>query len=77
MMDVIFYFAFGALNICLLYLFIILYKRNTGVDLEIKDKFEMGLNVVTCFLSGPFGTVMLILLGLFLYNMWRKYYRKK
>lgn len=73
----IFYFAFGALNICLLYLFIILYKRNTGVDLEIKDKFEMGLNVVTCFLSGPFGTVMLILLGLFLYNMWRKYYRKK
>lgn len=76
-MDVIFYFAFGALNICLLYLFIVLYKRNTGVDLEIKDKFEMGLNVVTCFLSGPFGTVMLILLGLFLYNMWRKYYRKK
>ena len=76
-MDVIFYFAFGALNICLLYLFIILYRRNTGVDLEIKDKYDMGLNIVTCFLSGPFGTVMLILLGLFLLYLWRKYYRKK
>lgn len=42
-MDVIFYFAFGILNICFLYLFILLYKRNTGVDLENKDKFDMGL----------------------------------
>ena len=76
-MDVIFYFAFGVLNICFLYLFIILYKRNTGVNLENKDKFDMGMNVVACFLSGPFGTVMIILLGLFLFAMWRKYYRKK
>lgn len=76
-MDVIFYFAFGVLNICLLYLFIILYKRNTGVDLENKDKFDMGMNIIACFLIGPFGTMVLILLGLFLYGMWRKYYRKK
>ena len=76
-MDLIFYFAFGVLNICLLYLFIILYKRNTGVDLESKDKFDMVLNIIGCFLVGPFGTMVLILLGLFLYGMWRKYYKKK
>lgn len=73
----IIYFSFGLLNICLLYLFIILYRRNTGVDLENKDKFDMFMNIVACFLSGPFGTGMLILLGLFLFGMWRKYYRKK
>lgn len=76
-MDVIFYFAFGILNICFRYLFILLYKRNTGVDLENKDKFYMGMIIVAYFLSGPFGTAMLILLGLFLFGMWRKYYRKK
>jgi len=76
-MDLIFYFAFGVLNTCLLYLFIILYKRNTGVDLENKDKFDMGMNIAACFLVGPFGTMVLILLGLFLYGMWRKYYKKK
>ena len=76
-MDLIFYFAFGVLNICLLYLFIRLYRRNTGVDLENKDKLDMGMNIVACFLIGPFGTMVLILLGLYLYWMWRKYYRKK
>lgn len=76
-MDIILYFAFGVLNICLLYLFIILYKRNTGIDLDSKDKVDMGLNIIACFLIGPFGTMILILLGLFLYAMWRKYYRKK
>lgn len=76
-MDEIFYFAFGILNICLLYLFIILYRRNTGVDLDSKDKLDMGMNIVCLFLSGPFGTGILILLGLFLFGMWIKYYRKK
>jgi hypothetical protein len=76
-MDIILYFAFGVLNICLLYLFIILYKRNTGIDLENKDKVDMGLNIIACFLIGPFGTMILILFGLSLYAMWRKYYRKK
>jgi hypothetical protein len=37
----------------------------------------MGMNIVACFLVGPFGTMALILLGLFLYGMWRKYYKKK
>jgi hypothetical protein len=76
-MDEIFYFAFGVLNICFLYLFIILYRRNTGVDLDSKDKLDMGMNIVCLFLSGPFGTGVLILLGLFLFGMWIKYYRKK
>lgn len=76
-MDGIFYFALGVLNICFLYLFIILYRRNTGVDLDSKDKLDMGMNIVCLFLSGPFGTIMLILLGLFLFGMWIKYYRKK
>lgn len=76
-MEVFLYFAFGLLNVCFLYLFIVLYKRNTGVDLENKDKFDMAMNVIACFLSGPFGTVMVILLGLFLLYLWRKYYRKK
>lgn len=71
------YFAFGLLNIFLLYLFIISYKHNTGVDLETDDKIDMYMNMISCFISGPFGTMVIILFGLFLYSIWRKHYRKK
>ena len=73
----ILYFSFGILNVCLLFLFIYCYKRNTGIDLENKDNGNMIMNIITFILSGPFGTLVLIALGLFLFWMWRKYYRKK
>lgn len=71
------YFAFGLFNIFLLYLFIISYKHNTGVDLETDDKIDMSMNMISGFISGPFGTMVIILFGLFLYSIWRKHYRKK
>lgn len=74
-MDVIIYFAFGLLNVVLLWLFNYSYKRNTGIELtNKKDEF---INILACIISGPFGTIMAILLGLFLLYLWRKYYRKK
>lgn len=72
-MDLIFYFAFGVLNVCLLFLFNYLYKRNTGVELNDKDEL---INIISCIISGHFGTMVFILLGLFLFGLWTKYYRK-
>ena len=69
------YFVLGLLNICLLYLIFTNYKRKTGIDLE--NKKDIVTDMIACFISGPFGTIALILLGVFLYGMWRKYYKKK
>lgn len=76
-MYIILYFAFGLFNIFLLYLFIKSYKQNTGVDLDTTDKIDMFMNMISCFISGPFGTMVIILFGLFLYSIWRKHFRKK
>lgn len=74
-MDVFFYLAFGLLNVFLLLLFNNSYKKNTGV--EITNKKDEFINILACIISGPFGTIVVILLGLFLLYLWRKYYRKK
>ena len=80
-MDIILYFAFGALNIVLLYLITNIYKRKTGIDLFpgkiSNDKLETVLNLLAYFICGPFGTVLVFMLGIFLTVMWFKYYRKK
>lgn len=75
-MDIFLYFAFGALNICLLYLFIICYRRHTGINLSSDNNVDNYINNAAYFLSGPFGTIILIILGLFLYGIYRKYYRE-
>ena len=80
-MELILYFAFGALNICLLYVIFNWYRRETGLDLfpgrEDKDRWETIRNIICYFISGPFGTVILVLIGVFLLNLWIRYYRKK
>ena len=80
-MGLILYFAFGALNICLLYIVFNWYRRETGLDLfpgrENEDRMETITNIIGYFISGYFGTAMLVLIGVFLLNLWIKYYRKK
>ena len=80
-MEGLLYFAFGALNIGLLYLFTYLYKRETEFDIfpgrRYGDKMEMITSIVGYFFGGPFGTALLIILGIFLYIMWYEYYRNK
>ena len=80
-MDMLLYFAFGALNIYLLYIISNWYKRESGLDLfpgrENKDRMEIITTIIGFFISGPFGTVMLVMVGVFLLNLWIKYYRKK
>ena len=75
------YFAFGALNIGLLYIISNWYKRKSGIDLfpgrENKDRVDIIRNIICYFISGPFGTVVLVILGMFLLELWIKYYRKK
>ena len=80
-MGMLLYFAFGALNIGLLYIVSNWYKRESGIDLfpgrENKDIWDIITNIFCFFVSGPFGTVVLVILGVFLLNLWIKYYRKK
>lgn len=80
-MDMLLYFAFGALNIYLLYIISNWYKRESGLDLfpgrENEDRMEIITTIIGFFISGPFGTVMLVMIGVFLLNLWIKYYRKK
>jgi high-affinity nickel permease len=80
-MGLILYFAFGALNICLLYTIFNWYRRETGLDLfpgrENEDRVDIITSIIGYFISGPFGTIMIILFAIFLYNLWTKYYRKK
>lgn len=80
-MDMLLYFAIGALNIGLLYIISNWYKRVSGIDLfpgrENKDRVDSIINIICYFISGPFGTVVLVILGMFLLELWIKYYRKK
>lgn len=80
-MGMLLYFAFGALNIGLLYIISNWYKRKSGIDLfpgrENKDRVDIIRNIICYFISGPFGTVVLVILGMFLLELWIKYYRKK
>lgn len=80
-MGMLLYFAFGALNIYLLYKISNWYKRESGIDLlpgrENNDRMEIITTIIGFFISGPFGTVILVMIGLFLLNLWLKYYRKK
>ena len=80
-MGMLLYFAFGALNIGLLYIISNWYKRKSGIDLfpgrENNDRMEIITSNIGYFISGPFGTIMIVLLWVFLYNLWIKYYRKK
>lgn len=72
----IYYFSFGLLNICLLFISTYIYKRKTGIDLfpgrMCGDKFLMFLTVLTYFLSGHFGTIAFVIhsLGLFIFSKW-------
>jgi hypothetical protein len=80
-MGMLLYFAFGALNIYLLYKISNWYKRESGIDLlpgrENNDRMEIITTIIGFFISGPFGTAMLVMVGVFLLNLWIKYYRKK
>ena len=80
-MVIILYFALGVLNIGLLYLITNIYRRKTGIDLfpgrASGDKTDMILNIVAYGISGYFGTVVLLLFGIFLFEIWVKFYRKK
>ena len=80
-MGVILYFTLGAINIVLLYLFTIIYKHKTGIDLftgsENGDMLETVSSLCAYFALGPIGTIVVITLGLFLFILWLKYYRKK
>lgn len=80
-MDIILYFTLGIINIVLLYLFTIIYKHKTKVDLfpgkENGDMLETVSSLCAYFALGPIGTIVVIILGLFLFILWIKYYRKK
>ena len=71
-MEVFLYISFGLLNICLFHLFINEYKLKTGVNLSYDNVLY---NNIAFFVTGPFGTMILILLGTFLLYLWRKYYK--
>lgn len=76
-MGIIFYFALGLLNIGLFYWFTHLYKRESGINLLGDNTSDILMCGLAYLLSGPFGTVMIVLLGLWLLWLWFKYYRKK
>lgn len=80
-MDILLYFAFGALNVGLILLFSNLYRRRTSIDLfpgrSVGNISEMVICSIAYLLSGPFGTAVCILLGLVLFIIWKKYYKKK
>ena len=80
-MDILLYFAFGVLNIGLIYLITGIYRRWTGIDFfpgrSDGNKVEMVIDLLAYFFCGPFGTALLVLLGIFLFIMWIEYYRKK
>jgi hypothetical protein len=79
-MGTFLYFAFGALNIGLIFLFTHIYRHWTGVDMmpgrENGNKFEMVTTLIAYFLCGVFGTGALLMLGVILFIMWKSHYRK-
>ena len=78
-MGVFLYFAFGALNIGLLFLINYICKWSIGMPLfpDEESKTEVIMCMITYFISGIFGTGILFLIGIILFYMWGKYYRKK
>jgi hypothetical protein len=77
-MGIILYFAIGALNIVLLYLITHIYTRVSGVYLIPSGYMsDTILTLIAFLLSGYFGTIVLGVLGLHLFVLWVKYYRKK
>ena len=78
-MGVFLYFAFGALNIGLLFLINYICKWSIGMPLfpDEDDRTEIIMCMITYFISGIFGTGILFLIGIILFCMWKKYYRKK
>jgi hypothetical protein len=76
-MGIVFYFALGLLNVCLLYWFTHLYKRESGINLLSDNTSDILMCGFAYLVSGPFGTVVIGLLGLWLLWLWFKYYRKK
>ena len=80
-MDILLYFVIGALNICLLILLCNIYRRISGVDLfpgrVNNDKMEMFLCIVVFILTGHFGTIAILFMGVFLFLLWMIFYRKK
>lgn len=76
-MGNVLYFSLGVLNIVLLFLLTDLYKRGSGINLLNDSTSETAMNILVYFISGPFGTVALAVLGLWLLLLWKKYYRKK
>ena len=80
-MRVVFYFAFGVLNVGLIFLLTNIYRQKTGIDLFpgriYDDKLEMILYIISYIVCGPFGTIFISIIGLCLYLFWRKKYRKK
>lgn len=80
-MDMLLYFAFGALSIGLLYWITNAYKRVSGVDLfpgrGYGNVSDVVLTMVAFILSGYFGMMAVIAIGTYLFLLWLKYYRKK
>lgn len=72
--GVLLYFAFGALNVGLLFLMNYICKCRIGTPLfPDGDRTEIIMCMVAYFISGFFGTGILFLLGIVSFFMWRKY----
>jgi hypothetical protein len=69
-MDILLAFAFGILNVFLFYIIINIYKRKTGIDL-LKDVWnnlsDILFIVIGCFVSGPLGTIMIVIFAFYLW----------
>jgi hypothetical protein len=78
-MGVLLYFAFGLLNIGLLFLINYICKSRISIPLfpDEDNRVEIIMCMITYFISGIFGTGILFLIGIILFFMWKKYYRKK
>ena len=76
-MGIVLYFSLGVLNIVLLFLLTDLYKRGSGINLLTDSTSDISMNALVYFISGPFGTVALAVLGLWLLWLWVRYYKNK
>ncbi len=79
-MSILLYFILGACNVILLHLIAKIYKVKTGIDVfpvrKENDYIDSDITILSYFISGPFGTVMLGFISVYLYFIWRKYYKK-
>ena len=78
-MGAFLYFALGLLNIGLLFLINYICKKRISMPLfpDEDNRIEIVMCMITYFISGIFGTGILLLIGIILFYMWGKYYRKK